>query len=489
MNASSLKPSPWRALFAGLMAIAAGLATLTPASAQNYGDDYRYDDGGYDRDYDQRDDRDYRDDRYDSYNGEADYRDGQDAPDVSFFYNELADDGDWISHRDYGYVWAPRHIDDDWRPYSRGTWAYTDDHGWYWVSEEPFGWATFHYGRWFHDDRRGWLWIPGTTWGPAWVAWRSNNDYVGWAPLPPDAYWSSRSGLRYDVTLYESPRFAFYWSFIEPRYITTRSIYRYCAPRHRARTIIYSTRPQTNYTYLNANIVNAGISISFIEQRLGAPLTRQRIFATDSRRARGFDRRAGNTIRVWRPNFKRRDLWVKPKTAVQLPRGIWRDVDRPAARAVPARVTPGRDTSTWGNLRRNDGTVVAPQTVYPPAPAARQLPPAKRQPPGFSYDKYRDNGQHPNARFEQKFQGPKRDVVPRSSERQKEFVSPDRSAKARPQVQTDEFIEVDPRKIKRSKQRPVPDETEETLPPVETNRQGPPKQNPGRGTGAFDNLR
>src|SRR2546423_9736807 len=29
--------------------------------------------------------------------------------------------------------------------------------------------------------------VPGDEWAPAWVSWRSSKDYVGWAPLPPEA--------------------------------------------------------------------------------------------------------------------------------------------------------------------------------------------------------------------------------------------------------------------------------------------------------------
>ena len=54
-----------------------------------------------------------------------------------------------------------------------------------WVSNEPFGWATYHYGRWGFSNRVGWFWVPGNRWAPAWVAWRSSNDYLAWAPLPP----------------------------------------------------------------------------------------------------------------------------------------------------------------------------------------------------------------------------------------------------------------------------------------------------------------
>ena len=108
--------------------------------------------------------------------------------DVSFdlFYNNLADDGDWYNTPEYGYVWQPfiAYKTDSWRPYSDGYWAQTDS-GWTWVSYENFGWATYHYGRWTRLKDIGWAWVPGYQWGPGWVSWRTSDDYVGWAPLPP----------------------------------------------------------------------------------------------------------------------------------------------------------------------------------------------------------------------------------------------------------------------------------------------------------------
>ena len=43
-------------------------------------------------------------------------------------------------------------VDQDWRPYAQGIWVYTDEYGWYWVADEPLGWAVFHYGRWLLDE-------------------------------------------------------------------------------------------------------------------------------------------------------------------------------------------------------------------------------------------------------------------------------------------------------------------------------------------------
>jgi len=117
--------------------------------------------------------------------------DGTDIPTVDIFYSELAPYGSWYDDPSYGWVFAPNnagHI-----PYSNGYWKNTD-YGFTWVSNDPFGWATDHYGRWVWANR--WVWRPDTTWGPAWVQWRTGEGYVGWAPLGytddayiPDNHW------------------------------------------------------------------------------------------------------------------------------------------------------------------------------------------------------------------------------------------------------------------------------------------------------------
>jgi outer membrane murein-binding lipoprotein Lpp len=87
------------------------------------------------------------------------------------FYQGLQSGGHWFNDTTYGEVWQPdvAASDGDWRPYSDGHWAYTDQ-GWTWISNEDFGWATYHYGRWAQRSDTGWVWIPGSRWAPAWVS-------------------------------------------------------------------------------------------------------------------------------------------------------------------------------------------------------------------------------------------------------------------------------------------------------------------------------
>ena len=103
----------------------------------------------------------------------------------------------------------PDGVPRDWRPYEYGHWVYTDDWGWYWVSdddEDDWGWVVYHYGRWVHD-RAAWFWVPGDEWAPAWVDWRYGGDDIGWAPLPPDDL----------IDAYASE--PDYWMFVPLRYI------------------------------------------------------------------------------------------------------------------------------------------------------------------------------------------------------------------------------------------------------------------------------
>ncbi len=133
------------------------------------------------------------------------------------FYEELSPYGIWIDDPQYGKVWRPDVDQDSFRPYySSGHWEMTA-YGNTWVSDYDWGWAPFHYGRWTHAGRRGWLWIPGTTWGPAWVSWRSGGGYYGWAPLGP--------GIHINISIGRIPDY--YWVFIPQRSIYYRSYPRY----------------------------------------------------------------------------------------------------------------------------------------------------------------------------------------------------------------------------------------------------------------------
>lgn len=238
--------------------------------------------------------------------------------DVSTFYDELEDDGDWIEHPRHGYVWTPS-VDDDWRPYTRGRWENTEEHGWYWESEEPFGWAVYHYGRWGYDDDIGWYWVPGRKWGPAWVDWRHSEEEIGWRPLAPDEDWEPSGSLRIRAAYYDEPTYAPRWIFVSPRYFVEPSIHLHLFPRTQSVVFLGRTRRVTTYRVVNQRIFNTGLTISFVQRYAPRPIVARRITVTETR----FVRPGASTtvINVYRPKALRTTTTTtvrlaKPRTVV-----------------------------------------------------------------------------------------------------------------------------------------------------------------------------
>jgi len=115
-------------------------------------------------------------------------------------YQDLDSYGDWRPAPEYGNVWYPRGVGDDWAPYRFGRWAWVAPWGWTWIDQAPWGFAPFHYGRWVLIHGR-WAWVPGRrvarpVYAPALVGWIGNPGWsvgfrfgsapaVGWFPLAP----------------------------------------------------------------------------------------------------------------------------------------------------------------------------------------------------------------------------------------------------------------------------------------------------------------
>ena len=199
---------------------------------------------------------------------------GQSTGSYSMFYTRLEPYGDWIETRDYGYVYRPREATSArWRPYVNGHWVYTDA-GWTWISDEPFGWATYHYGRWTRIRNVGWVWVPGEEWAPAWVSWRKGSDYCGWAPLPPEARFDRRTGIRnwsdsyYDIGPDQ-------YVFVPTRQLGEERVERAIVPEQRNVAIISQTTNVTNISYNNTIITNQGPS--YEELRTLTPIKRLRL--------------------------------------------------------------------------------------------------------------------------------------------------------------------------------------------------------------------
>ncbi|MDQ6624446.1 MAG: hypothetical protein M3Y86_13310 [Verrucomicrobiota bacterium] len=201
---------------------------------------------------------------------------------VDFFYNNLGDDGSWVDVADYGYCWQPNVAarNANWRPYTEGSWAYTNE-GWTWVSNEDFGWATYHYGRWARLHDVGWVWVPGTEWAPAWVSWRTGGDYVGWAPLPPHRSGggepvyegrpiTGRVDLEYDL----GPA---YYNFVDVRYMGDPVLRERVYAPSRNLEFVRDTVNVTNITYENDRVYNHGPDYDRLSRYSTQPIRRLQI--------------------------------------------------------------------------------------------------------------------------------------------------------------------------------------------------------------------
>ncbi len=225
-----------------------------------------------------------------------------------YFYTELSPYGNWIEV-DYGVVvWRPTIIRVNWMPYQMGSWVWTYD-GWYWDSYEPFGFITYHYGRWYYDDYYGWLWYPDYEWAPAWVEWRYDNNYIGWAPLHPYATFSISIGIFWSNTYY-SPYH--HWNYVTYNYFCDPYVYNYYVEPGYKYRIHSGTKYRHDYGYRNGRVQNRGIDVNYISSRSGQKIKQRDIIRTnDSRELKrdGYGKRDEiRTLDLKRDELVRNDL-------------------------------------------------------------------------------------------------------------------------------------------------------------------------------------
>ncbi|MEI6349627.1 MAG: DUF6600 domain-containing protein [Verrucomicrobiota bacterium] len=195
---------------------------------------------------------------------------------LSYFYDNLDPYGEWIKIPGHGYCWRPNGVSEGWQPYTDGYWTYTDA-GWTWVSYEEFGPITYHYGRWSRLEDFGWVWSPGYEWGPAWVSWRKSNDYIGWAPLPPEADFSPSIGISISVDRDYDIGPSCY-SFCEFRHFGAPVMANVVIERSRNVTIVNNTINITNITINNDRhhgrrmVFNGGLDYYDVARRSDRPI-------------------------------------------------------------------------------------------------------------------------------------------------------------------------------------------------------------------------
>lgn len=216
--------------------------------------------------------------------------------DTDSMYNYLAPYGNWVNMQPYGYVWTPRNMGYQWRPYSNGHWVMTE-YGWTWVAYEPWGAVPFHYGRWGYDDYIGWYWVPGNTWGPAWVSWRWNDQYAGWAPLHPGI--QIRADMDFGSISINIPLRS--WNFLQIVHFLDNDINRYTLPYERNSYLYNYTTNRSFPNYRNDRIYNPGIGVDLVRRLTRRNVTQYRI--RDARQP-GRARIAGRDLQVYRPNLR-----------------------------------------------------------------------------------------------------------------------------------------------------------------------------------------
>jgi len=228
--------------------------------------------------------------------------------DIGFFYTGLAPHGEWFFQADFGWVWRPGRVSAGWRPYTAGQWVYANDYGWTWASQEPWGWATYHYGRWYFDPYNGWTWVPGRTWAPAWVSWRVESGYIGWAPLWP-VFFDSHPDYRWDRWRHDDDwrdrhrdRDWDRWVFTRDRDFTSSNVGTVQIRDRGERDRLYRTSREVPIDQNRPESIGRGIEKSRIEKAVGRTVPVVRVENADQPNDRAEVR--GDTVRMYRPRVK-----------------------------------------------------------------------------------------------------------------------------------------------------------------------------------------
>jgi hypothetical protein len=308
--------------------------------------------------------------------------------------------GAWRHNRRFGEVWVPVNRARDWRPYTVGHWVYTDDYGWYWVTDDQeadWGWITYHYGRWYRDADYGWFWIPNDVWGPAWVDWRYGDQYAGWAPEPPDEV---------VVEVQDEPT---YWSFVTAGDLIAPSIATVLLPFDRRAEFFRRTALVNRPVMMRGRdrhfAVNPGIPPGNIAAIRGRPLptyqVRPRVLAGTAALPGAIQVRAADLRRE-------RERGNRPAAREHV---ATQDIIRSSSTIKPTRAAPqlqplgrgevGRLGATPPRAARNAAVEQGAAQHTPETPSARQQQGERRQTAapqvGRGAEQRRDNITPPNA--------------------------------------------------------------------------------------------
>jgi hypothetical protein len=170
--------------------------------------------------------------------------------------------------------------------------------------------------------------VPGEDWGPAWVDWRYSDDYVGWAPLPPDDLL---------VAYRDDP---IYWSFVRPRFLLAPRVFTVFVPARERIVIIRRTRIVNRTVIVDRDrrdrdrdgrrgrvAVNPGIEPGIIARATGKPIRAAKVEpavlrGTKVDGAREVDPGEGRRARA---SVKQSDTVIKPTDKVERPKELGAD--------------------------------------------------------------------------------------------------------------------------------------------------------------------
>lgn len=151
-------------------------------------------------------------------------------------------------------------------PYSNGQWVNTPQ-GWYFQAPTPYEEVVHHYGRWAYSPTEGWVWVPGRVWSPAWVDWRTDDDYVAWTPISPGIYITNNNTV-IDPVVYDDNRYV----IVEKRYFIEPEIYKYHVVKNKRKVIIHEMRKVDGVMVVDHRVINRGPEVSVIETAFGNPV-------------------------------------------------------------------------------------------------------------------------------------------------------------------------------------------------------------------------
>ncbi len=210
---------------------------------------------------------------------------------------------------------------------------------------------------------------------PAWVSWRTSDQHVGWAPLPPEARFEKRSGIQnwadsyYDIDAGE-------YVFVPNEEMGDENVQGAVLPPERNVTIVNETVNVTNIVYTNTIIVNHGPDFDFLRGRSRRPIDRlrlQREYGLDQPSARAVVR--GDVVRMAAPPFTARAVEKPHISASPIQRGAVEHIRPPgdaaalerARQKMKAEATPPPDAPA----KKFEKPVMA---EAPPAPVATATP-------------------------------------------------------------------------------------------------------------------